>query len=230
MQELILIIEDEPQIARLSRDYLERQGYRVLVAADGPAGLAVARAERPDLVLLDILLPGLDGREVCRRLRAASDVPIIMLTALAEESDQIVGLELGADDYIVKPFSPNVLVARVRAALRRASGQLTEPAVLRSGDLTVDTQSRRVTLGEKLVHVTPNEYKLLAALARRPGQTLTREQLLDELHGAVALTTPGVDRSVDSHIKNLRRKLEPEGAPRRIETIYGVGYRLLEPS
>lgn len=230
MQELILIIEDEPQIARLSRDYLERQGYRVLVAANGPAGLAAARAERPDLVLLDILLPGLDGREVCRRLRAASDVPIIMLTALAEESDQIVGLELGADDYIVKPFSPNVLVARVRAALRRASGQLTEPAVLRSGDLTVDTQSRRVTLGEKPVHVTPNEYKLLAALARRPGQTLTREQLLDELHGADALTTPGFDRSVDSHIKNLRRKLEPEGGPRRIETIYGVGYRLLEPS
>ena len=143
MSDLILIIEDEPKIAKLARDYLERYGYRVLTAADGPTGLAAARRESPDLVLLDLLLPGIDGREVCRRLRADSAVPIIMLTALAEESDQIVGLELGADDYITKPFSPGVLVARVRAALRRVQGDVHDTATLRSGDLVMSGEQPR---------------------------------------------------------------------------------------
>jgi len=226
MNELILVIEDEAPIARLARDYLERHGYRVLVAADGPTGLAAARRESPDLVLLDLLLPGLDGREVCRRLRAESAVPIIMLTALAEESDQIVGLELGADDYITKPFSPAVLVARVRAALRRARGDLAEATALRRGDLEIDPDAYAVTLAGRPLRLTPHEFRLLLALARRPGQTLSRDQLLDELHGAADLGA--VDRSVDSHIKNLRRKLErdPERPP-FIETVYGVGYRLV---
>ncbi len=227
MSDLILVIEDEPKIARLARDYLEKYGYRVLLAADGPTGLAAARRESPDLVLLDLLLPGLDGREVCRRLRAESAVPIIMLTALAEESDQIVGLELGADDYITKPFSPAVLVARVRAALRRARGDLAEATVLRRGDLEIDTDAHAVTLAGRALRLTPHEFKLLVALARRPGQSLSRDQLLDELHGAADLG--GIDRSVDSHIKNLRRKLErdPERPP-FIETVYGVGYRFVD--
>ena len=227
MSALILIIEDEPQIARLARDYLEKYGYRVLAAADGPGGLATARRESPDLVLLDLLLPGMDGREVCRRLRAESALPIIMLTALAEESDQIVGLELGADDYITKPFSPNVLVARVRAALRRAQGESIGEGPVRAADLMIDPAAHTVTQGGRPVHLTPNEFKLLVVLARHAGQTLSREQLLDELHGTAL---GGIDRSVDSHIKNLRRKLErgPERPP-LIETVYGVGYRLVEP-
>jgi DNA-binding response OmpR family regulator len=229
VSDLILIIEDEPKSARLARDYLERNGYRTLIAADGPTGLAAARRESPDLVVLDLLLPGMDGREVCRRLRAISAVPIIMLTALAEESDQIVGLELGADDYIVKPFSPAVLVARVRATLRRARGEMDEAEVMRRGDLEIDIAAHTVILSGRPMHLTPNEFKLLVALARRPGQTLGREQLLDELYGPVP-TAAGFDRSIDSHIKNLRRKLEHEsGRPPMIETVYGVGYRLVEP-
>jgi DNA-binding response OmpR family regulator len=226
MQELILLVDDEPKVVRLARDYLEKNGFRVVTAGDGISALAMARREKPDLVILDLLLPGMDGREVCRELRRQSDVPIIMLTALAEESDQIVGLELGADDYISKPFSPRALVARVRAALRRSRGQVRSPAILRSGELEVDLKQYTVSLSGNMLHLTPNEFKLLAVLARHPGQTLTREQLLDELHG-IALA--GIDRSVDSHIKNLRRKLEadPDG-PRFIETVYGIGYRFLD--
>lgn len=223
MQELILVVDDEPKVARLARDYLEKNGFRVLTAADGPGALAMARRERPALIVLDLMLPGLDGREVCRALRRESDVPIIMLTAMAEESDQIAGLELGADDYIVKPFSPRALVARVRAMLRRTQGQVKTPTLIRIGDLEVDVAGYTVSLAGNPVHLTPNEFKLLVSLARRPGQTLTREQLMDELYGA-ALTN--IDRSIDSHIKNLRRKLE--NAPLLIETVYGIGYRLLE--
>jgi DNA-binding response OmpR family regulator len=224
---LILVIEDEPKIATLARDYLVKHGFRVLLAADGRMGLAMARRERPDLVLLDLLLPGLDGRDVCRALRAESDVPIIMLTALAEETDQIVGLELGADDYIVKPFSPSVMVARVRAALRRARGDGAAADVLRAGALALDTAGHTVTQAGAAVHLTPTEFTLLAALLRHPGQTLSREQLLDELYGTAA-AVDGTDRSIDSHIKNLRRKLEAApDAPRLIETVYGIGYRLV---
>ena len=232
MHELILIIEDEPQIARLARDYLEKNGFRVLVAGDGLSGLAAARRDSPDLVLLDLLLPGLDGREVCRRLRAESAVPILMLTALAEDSDQIVGLELGADDYLTKPFSPAVLVARVRAALRRV-GTPVERGVdggnrrWRRGPLTLDEGAHTAVLDGRPLRLTPNEFRLLVALARHAGQTLSREQLLDELHGPDAADLPGFDRSVDSHVKNLRRKLEVAGGdPGLIETVYAVGYRL----
>jgi DNA-binding response OmpR family regulator len=159
-------------------------------------------------------------------LRAESAVPIIMLTALAEESDQIVGLELGADDYVTKPFSPSILVARVRAALRRSRGDMVESAVMRIGDLEIDVAAHAAALAGQPVHLTPNEFKLLVALARHPGQTLSREQLLDELHG---VNLGGIDRSVDSHVKNLRRKLERDPGERPlIETVYGVGYRLVE--
>jgi len=164
----------------------------------------------------------MDGREVCRILRAESDVPIIMLTALSEESDQIVGLEIGADDYIVKPFSPRALVARVRALLRRAQGDVKAAAIIRVGGLEVDNTRHTATLDGQSLHLTPSEFDLLAVLAGRPGQTFTRQQLMDDLYGGAASS---VDRSVDSHIKNLRRKLEAASGGRLIETIYGIGYR-----
>lgn len=225
MPSLILVVDDEPKIVRLARDYLEKNGFRVATAADGPSALAVARREHPDLIVLDLLLPGMDGREVCRILRAESDVPIIMLTALSEESDQIVGLEIGADDYIVKPFSPRALVARVRALLRRTQGDVRAPTVIRAGGLEVDSARHSAALDGKTLHLTPSEFDLLVLLARHPGQTLTRQQLMDDLYGGAASS---VDRSVDSHIKNLRRKLESASGSRYIETVYGVGYRFVE--
>jgi two-component system alkaline phosphatase synthesis response regulator PhoP len=225
MSALILVVEDEPKIARLARDYLEKNAFRVVTAGDGPSALAMARRERPDLIVLDLLLPGMDGREVCRILRNESDVPIIMLTALSEESDQIVGLEIGADDYIVKPFSPRALVARVRALLRRAQGGVKAPAVIRAGNLEINAERYTATWQGQPLRLTPSEFDLLIVLARRPGQTLTRQQLMDDLYGGAVSS---VDRSVDSHIKNLRRKLESASGEHLIETVYGVGYRFLE--
>jgi DNA-binding response OmpR family regulator len=223
MRELILVVDDEPKVARLARDYLEKNGFRVLTATDGLSAIAMARSERPALIVLDLMLPGMDGREVCRSLRRESDVPIIMLTALAEESDQIAGLEIGADDYIVKPFSPRALVARVRAMLRRVQGQIKTPVHLHIGQLDLDEAGHTVHIDSSPIHLTPNEFKILVCLARRPGQTLTRDLLMDELYDASPI---GIDRSIDSHIKNLRRKLEIGQII--IETVYGVGYRLLE--
>ena len=231
MQERILIVDDEPKIVKLTRDYLEKDGYRVISAADGPSALTAARREKPDLIVLDLMLPGMDGWEVCRLLRRDSDTPIIMLTARSEESDQIVGLELGADDYVTKPFSPRTLVARVRALLRRSQGRLKPPPVIKAGALEIDLEARRATLDGSALQLTPNEFKLLARFASHPGQVLSREQLLDDLHGT---SLDSFDRSVDSHIKNLRRKLEAgsrggEGRQRMIETVYGEGYRFVEP-
>jgi DNA-binding response OmpR family regulator len=220
----ILIVDDEPRIARLARDYLEKNGFRVVVAVDGQSALSLARREKPDLIVLDLMLPGMDGREVCRILRRESDVPIIMLTALAEEVDQVTGLEIGADDYITKPFSPRALVARVRAMLRRSQGGVRVPAIIRVGALEIDAEKYTVTFKNNPIHLTPNEFKLLHILARHAGQTLTREQLLDDLHGAAS----SIDRSVDSHIKNLRRKLEVKSQSPVIETVYGIGYRFIE--
>ena len=226
MQKLILVVDDEPKIVRLARDYLEKDGFRVLSAYDGVSALAAARREHPDLVVLDLMLPGMDGWEVCRALRHESDVPIIMLTARAEESDQVAGLELGADDYVTKPFSPRTLVARVRALLRRSEGLVKAPNVMRAGNLEIDQAAHRVILKGETLHLTPNEFKLLVALVQHSGQALTREQLQDHLHGMVF---SAYDRSIDSHIKNLRRKLEAEsGAGCAIETVYGVGYRFVE--
>lgn len=225
MQSLILVVDDEPKIVRLARDYLEKNGFRVISAGDGQSALAMARRERPDLIVLDLLLPGIDGRDVCRTLRAESDIPIIMLTALSEESDQIVGLEIGADDYIVKPFSPRALVARVRALLRRAQAGVKLPEVIRVGLLEIDTARHTAILEGRSLHLTPSEFDLLVVLARHPGHTLTRQQLMDDLYQEAATA---VDRSVDSHIKNLRRKLESASNSLLIETVYGVGYRFVE--
>ncbi|MDL1910053.1 response regulator transcription factor [Chloroflexi bacterium CFX6] len=226
MPQLILVVEDEPKIARIARDYLEKNGFRVLIAADGQSALTTARREKPDLVILDLLLPNMDGREVCRILRRESDVPIIMLTALAEEIDQVTGLEIGADDYITKPFSPRALVARVRALLRRTRGQVKAPGIVRVGGLEIDAEKYNVSFDGAPIKLTPNEFKLLHLLASRPGQTLTREQLLDDLHGAAS----SMDRSVDSHIKNLRKKIETASGESMIETVYGIGYRFVNKS
>jgi two-component system alkaline phosphatase synthesis response regulator PhoP len=223
MDETILVVDDEPAIQKQTRDYLEKDGFRVITAKDGPGALAAARREKPDLIILDLMLPGMDGREVCRILRRESAVPIIMLTARAEESDQIVGLELGADDYVTKPFSPKALVARVRAVLRRAQGRMAPSPILRFGSLTVDLAAHQAILNGETLHLTPKEFKLLAVLAQHPGQLLSRDALVEHLNGAVV---DNFDRSVDSHIKNLRRKLESDPAqPSWIETVYGEGYR-----
>ncbi|MBP7694224.1 MAG: response regulator transcription factor [Anaerolineales bacterium] len=226
MSSLILVVDDEPKVARLARDYLEKNGFRVVTAADGQAALAMARREKPDLVILDLMLPGLDGREVCRILRRESEVPIIMLTALSEEIDQVTGLEIGADDYITKPFSVRALVARVRALLRRTRGEVKAPSIARVGGLEINSEKYAVTFRGQPIRFTPNEFKLLYLLASRAGQTLTREQLLEDLHGAAS----SLDRSVDSHIKNLRKKLETAAGEPMIETIYGIGYRFIEPN
>ena len=223
MDDLILIVDDEPKIVKLARDYLERAGFRVTTAADGPTALAIARTDRPDLIVLDLNLPGMDGLDVCRRLRRESDVPIIMLTARVDETDRLIGLELGADDYIVKPFSPRELVARVRAVLRRAHGDVQQTGLVRAGALEIDLNGHRAALDDEPLHLTPIEFKLLAFLAQHPGQAFSRERLLEHLHGH---THDGFDRSVDAHIKNLRRKIEPDlSDPIYILTVYGVGYR-----
>lgn len=224
MSQLILVVDDELKVARLARDYLEKNGFRVITAADGQSALTIARREKPDLVILDLMLPQIDGREVCRILRHESDVPIIMLTALSEEIDQVTGLEIGADDYITKPFSVRALVARVRALLRRTRGEIKAPSIIRIGTLEIDSEKHIVIYGNNALKLTPNEFKLLQLLASRPGQTLTREQLLDDLHGAAS----SMDRSVDSHIKNLRKKLEAASGESMIETVYGIGYRFIE--
>jgi two-component system, OmpR family, alkaline phosphatase synthesis response regulator PhoP len=224
MPPLILVVDDEPKVARLARDYLEKNGFRVIVCGDGQSALTMARREKPDLVILDLMLPNIDGREVCRILRRESDVPIIMLTALSEEIDQVTGLEIGADDYISKPFSVRALVARVRALLRRTRGDIKPPSLIQSGGLEINLEKYSVTFHGSPLKLTPNEFKLLYLLASRPGQTLTREQLLDDLHGS----TSSIDRSVDSHIKNLRKKLETTSGESMIETVYGIGYRFME--
>jgi DNA-binding response OmpR family regulator len=224
MPPLILVVDDEPKVARLARDYLEKNGFRVTTAADGQSALTIARREKPDLVILDLMLPNLDGREVCRILRRESDVPIIMLTALSEEIDQVTGLEIGADDYITKPFSVRALVARVGALLRRTRGEAKAPSLIHSGGLEIDLKKYSVTFHGSPIKLTPNEFKILHLLASRPSQILTREQLLDGLHGA----SSSMDRSVDSHVKNLRKKLEAASGEPLIETVYGVGYRFIE--
>jgi DNA-binding response OmpR family regulator len=224
MPPLILVVDDEPKIVRLARDYLEKNGFRVTTAADGQSALTIARREKPDLVILDLMLPHMDGREVCRILRRESDVPIIMLTALSEEIDQVTGLEIGADDYITKPFSVRALVARVRALLRRTRGEVKAPSLVRSDGLEIDLKKYSVAFQGSPIKLTRNEFKILHLLASHPGQILTRDQLLDDLHGAAS----SLDRSVDSHIKNLRKKLEVASGESMIETVYGIGYRFIE--
>jgi len=221
----ILVVDDEPKIVQLVRDYLERAGFAVSTARDGHEALMRARQERPDLIVLDLGLPQLDGLEVTRRLRRDSGVPIIMLTARDDETDKVVGLELGADDYITKPFSPRELEARVRAVLRRHTRD-TDTDLLRAGELTLDVPRLRTEVSGRPAELTATEFQLLAALARQPGRVFTRGQLLDAIHG---VAFDSYERAIDAHVKNIRRKIEPDPrAPRYLLTVYGVGYRLAD--
>jgi len=219
----ILVVDDEEMIVRTVRAYLEREGFKTYAAYDGEEALREIEDKSPDLVVLDLMLPKLSGIDVTRRIRARSNVPIIMLTAKAAETDRVIGLELGADDYVVKPFSPRELVARVRAVLRRSEGKVGEPERIESGDLVIDLKGREVTLAGEEVELTPTEFDLLAFLARHPGQVFTRLQLLREVQG---YTYDSFARTIDTHVKNIRRKLnEDPKNPRYILTVHGVGYR-----
>jgi DNA-binding response OmpR family regulator len=220
----ILVVDDEPRIVQLVRDYLEHGGFSVLTATDGQAALRTARTGRPDLVVLDLGLPGLDGLDVTRSLRKDGAVPIIMLTARTDESDKLVGLELGADDYLTKPFSPKELVARVRAVLRRAEAAATPSEVIRVGsDVELDVPRFEARVAGKRVDLTRSEFQIVAAMARQPGRVFTRAQLLDAVRG---VAFESYERAIDAHIKNIRKKI----GQRYIETVFGVGYRFAEPA
>ena len=223
----ILVVEDEMKIARLVRDYLQHAGFDVIVTGEGGPAVATARGSQPDLIVLDLGLPDRDGLDVTRELRRSSNVPILMLTARGDEADRIVGLELGADDYMVKPFSPKELVARVRAILRRTeAAQAGGREVMRVADVELDVPRMRVTVGDRPVDVTPTEFELLRTLIREPGRVFTRAQLLDAVHG-VAIES--YERAIDAHVKNLRRKIElTPGAPRYVLTVRGIGYRFAD--
>ncbi len=225
--ETILIVDDEPKIVKTVRAYLESAGFRVATAADGQAALTIYRHEKPALVVLDLGLPGMDGLDVARALRRDSNVPIIMLTARVDEADKLIGLELGADDYVTKPFSPRELVARVRAVLRRVGGEReAAPAPIVAGDVHIDMERRQVTVGGQEVELTPTEFDLLTVLARHPGRVFTRLELLDRVQG---YSFEGYERTIDAHVKNLRQKIEADPKePRHILTVYGVGYKFAE--
>ncbi|HLC33781.1 MAG TPA: response regulator transcription factor [Anaerolineales bacterium] len=223
-RELILVVDDEAHIVDLVRLYLEREGYRVRSAGSGQAALSEVRSHPPAMVILDVMLPGMDGFEVCRRLRAESQVPVLMLTARDEDLDKIIGLELGADDYLTKPFNPREVVARVRAILRRAEPAAAGEAVVHVGDLVVDAARREVTVGERQVDLRAKEFDLLLHLARHRGLVRTREQLLSQVWG---YDFEGQTRTVDVHVAHLRKKIA--GGTVRIETVTGVGYKLVVP-
>ena len=221
----ILVVDDEPKIVQLVRDYLEHGGFEVLTARDGREALMRARRERPDLVVLDLGLPEVDGLDVTRALRREADVPLIMLTARDSETDKIVGLELGADDYLTKPFSPRELVARVRAVLRRHARDGSEEQIT-VGDLTLDVPRLQATVAGQRVALTATEFELLATMARQPGRVFTRSQLLDAIHGQAL---ESYERAIDAHVKNIRRKVEPDPRhPQYLLTVYGVGYRVAD--
>ncbi len=218
MPKKILIVDDEPQIVEICRDYLKAAGYDTVTANNGAQGLSLARREKPDLIVLDLMMPEMDGLDVCRTIRRESDVPIIMLTARVEETDKLIGLELGADDYITKPFSPRELVARIRVVLRRVTNT-SESDVIRVGDVELDRAHYEVHLPEKTVPLTSTEFEILATLMSQPGRIFSRAQLLTAVHG---VSFESLERAIDSHIRNLRRKMEPDEL---IVTVHGVGYK-----
>jgi DNA-binding response OmpR family regulator len=218
----VLVVDDDIKTVELVKLYLNRDGYKVLTAHDGAAALRVAREARPDLIVLDLMLPGIDGLEVCRILRKESDVPIIMLTARTTDEDKLKGLDLGADDYVTKPFSARELAARVRAVLRRLPGE-RGPAEIRSGELAMDFLKREAYFGGKRLNLTQVEFRLLGVLAREPGRVFSRAQLIEK---ALGYDYEGFDRTIDVHILNLRRKIEPDPShPKYIVTVYGAGYK-----
>jgi DNA-binding response OmpR family regulator len=222
----ILVVDDEPKIVELARDYLEHAGFDVSTASDGRRALESVQRDRPDLVVLDLGLPEQDGLDVTRAIRRESELPIVILTARDDELDKLLGLELGADDYVTKPFSPRELVARVKAVLRRASRPAESGDLIRAADVTLDLARMRVEVDGRVIDLTPTEFQLLATLARQPGRIFTRAQLLDAVHG---VAFESYERAIDTHVKNIRKKLEPDPRqPRYVETVYGVGYRFAE--
>lgn len=222
----VLVVDDDPGIVKVVRAYLEQEGFQVLVGYDGKKAMQIARNDKPDLVVLDLMLPEMDGWDVCRALRKESDVPIIMLTARVEESDKLIGLELGADDYVTKPFSPRELVARVRSVLRRIQGAPPKPERISRGEITVDVSRHAVAVRGEPVDLTPTEFDLLAVLMQDAGRSFTRSQLLEQVQG---YAYEGYERTIDVHIKNLRQKIETDPRnPQHIKTVYGVGYRFEE--
>ncbi len=222
----ILVVDDEQKIIQITSDYLETAGYAVLIAADGISALRVVDESQPDLVILDLGLPGMDGLDVCRELRKKSDLPIIILTARGEESDKLIGLELGADDYITKPFSPKELVARVRAVLRRMEKSTSDEEIFQVGKVRFDVLKMRLTIDDSAIELTPTEFELLLTLARQPGRIFTRSQLLDAIHG---VSFDSYERAIDAHIKNIRRKIESDPRqPKYVLTVYGVGYKFYD--
>ncbi|MEK7325689.1 MAG: response regulator transcription factor [Chloroflexota bacterium] len=226
MAHTILVVDDEPQLVKVLRGYLEQGGFRVVTAGDGPMALTQYKHEKPDLVLLALNLPGMDGIEVARRLRALSNVPIIMVTARVDETDRLIGLELGADDYVPKPFSAREVVARVRAVLRRSEATPVSSDIIRAADIIIDLARHTVTRGSEAINLTPTEFNLLAALAREPGRAFTRLQLLEAAQGDAF---EGYERTLDAHIKNLRAKLERDPKkPEYIATVFGVGYKFAD--
>ena len=223
----ILVVEDEPKTAATLRLYLEHGGFEVVAAADGREGLRLARECRPDLLVLDLMLPGLDGLAICRALRAESDVPIVLLTARTTEQDRLDGLGIGADDYVTKPFSPRELVLRIRAVLRRSRPVAErDSGVLRTASILVDLGRREATVRGRRVELPPAEFSLLAALARSPGRAFTREELVERAFGA---SYEGLDRTIDAHVMRLRRKIEDSSRPALVVTVFGVGYKLADP-
>ncbi len=222
----VLVVDDETRIVELARDYLEHAGFAVLTAGDGNSALMMARTRKPDVLVLDLGLPGMDGLDVARTLRRESSIPIVMLTARDDELDRVLGLEIGADDYVTKPFSPRELVARIRAILRRIDRQ-TEPGDrIEATGVSIDLSKMRVEVEGRTVELTPTEFALLATMARQPGRIFTRSQLLDAIHG---VAFESYERAIDAHVKNLRRKLESDPSrPRFVLTVYGVGYRFAE--
>jgi len=223
----ILVVDDEPRIVQVVRDYLQHGGFAVLVATDGPTALRTARTGRPDLIVLDLGLPGKNGLDVARELRRDGDVPIIMLTARSDESDKLVGLELGADDYVTKPFSPKELVARIRTVLRRAEGMRQPAEVIRVGDdVELDVPRMDARFQGRRIDLTKTEFEILATMARQPGRVFTRAQLLESVRG---VAFESYERAIDAHVKNIRRKIEPDPrSPRYLLTVFGVGYRFAE--
>jgi two-component system alkaline phosphatase synthesis response regulator PhoP len=225
----VLVVDDQPEIVRILRDYLERAGFSVLTAADGAAAVVIARRDRPDLIVLDLTLPTMDGLDVARALRREGEVPIIMLTARTEEADRVSGLELGADDYVTKPFSPREVVARVRAVLRRTEARRLQGDVVKVGEsIELDVPRMVAMVDGRRIELTATEFQLLLCMARQPGRVFTRAQLLDAVHG---VAVESYERAIDAHVKNIRRKIEVDPhAPRHLQTVFGVGYRLTDGS
>jgi DNA-binding response OmpR family regulator len=220
----VLVVDDEPQIVKVLKAYLENAGFQPVIAMDGKMALSRFKSEQPDFVILDLNLPGMDGLDVCRAIRRESNAPILMLTARIEETDKIIGLELGADDYVIKPFSPREVIARVRTILRRSAPEPTIQEIIKVNELTIDTVQHTVKLGGRMIDLTPTEFDILVVLAKQPKRVFSRLQIMEAAQGNAF---EGYERTIDAHIKNLRNKLEPDPRnPRYIQTVFGVGYKL----